>query len=169
MVAYKEGFEGGAKYINPDITLISTYHPGGFDKAFTDPDWGDTTARQAIDQGADVVFSARGMTGNGALIETATKPGIYCIGADTDQWLIVPEAHGCLVSSAMRLITPGVFDLIKLAKESNFPSGNYFGPIGLAPFHDFDDSIPQKIKDKLVEIEVGLADGSISTGYNPGG
>ena len=172
VVAYKEGYENGAKYINPDIKVIATYHPGGLENAFTDPEWGATTAKQAMDQGADVVFGAGGKTGNGALIEVASaaKSGkqVYCIGVDTDQWLTVPEAHACLVSSAMKLITPGVFDLIQLAKQGKFPSGNYYGKTGLAPFHDFDSKIPQKVKDKLKEIQKGLMDGSIDTGYKPG-
>jgi basic membrane protein A len=169
VVAFKEGYEGGAAYIDPEIEVISTYHPGGLDVAFTDPEWGATTAKQAIDQGADVVFGAGGKTGNGAIIEAAAHEGVYCIGVDTDQWLTVPEAHPCLVSSAMKLITPGVLDLIKMAQEGSFPSGNYLGPVGLAPFHDFEDEISQDIKDRLEEIDAGLKDGSISTGYSPGG
>jgi basic membrane protein A len=169
VVAFNAGYEGGAKYVNPDINLISTFHPGGMDVAFTDPEWGATTAKQAIDQGADVVFGAGGKTGNGALIETAGVDGAYCIGVDSDQWETVPEAHDCLVSSAMKLITPGVFDLAKLSHDGSFPNGNFVGTTGLAPFHDFEDQIPQEVKDKLAEVEAGLLDGSISTGYNPGG
>jgi basic membrane protein A len=169
VVAFKEGYEAGARYINPDITIISTYHPGGLDVAFVDPEWGAATAKQAIDQGADVVFGAGGKTGNGALIEVASHEGLYCIGVDTDQWETVPEAHPCLVSSAMKLITPGVFELIQKAQDGEFPSGNYFGSVGLAPFHDFDSQIPQEVKDKLEEIKTGLFDGTIETGYNPGG
>lgn len=165
VVAFKEGYEGGARYINPDIELISTYHPGGMDVAFTDPEWGATTAKQALDQGADVVFGAGGKTGNGALIEVAGSEGSYCIGVDSDQWETVPEAHDCLVSSAMKLITPGVFDLIKLSNDGEFPSGNFVGDVGLASFHDFDAEIPQDVKDSLTEIEAGLQDGSIETGY----
>jgi basic membrane protein A len=167
VVAFKEGYENGALYINPDVTLISTYHPGGLDVAFTDPEWGASTARQALDQGADVIFGAGGKTGNGALIEVAGQEGAYCIGVDSDQWETVPEAHACLVSSAMKLITPGVFDLVKAAQDGSFPAGNYFGLVGLAPFHDFDSQVSQEIKDKLAEIDAGLQDGSISTGYNP--
>ncbi len=167
VVAFKEGYEAGARYINPDINVISTYHPGGLDVAFTDPEWGATTAKQAIDNGADVVFGAGGKTGNGALIEVAGHEGVYCIGVDTDQWETVPEAHPCLISSAMKLITPGVFDLIKMAKDGSFPGGLYFGETGLAPFHDFDSVVPQEVKDKLAEIDAGLKDGSISTGYTP--
>jgi basic membrane protein A len=169
VVAFKEGYENGAKYINKDITLISTYHPGGLDVAFTDPEWGATTAKQAIDQGADVIFGAGGKTGNGALIETAGKTGLFCIGVDTDQWGTVPEAHPCLVSSAMKLITPGVVDLVTMAKDGKFPKGNFVGTVGLAPFHDFDSKVTQEIKDKLAEIDKGLQDGSIKTGYTPGG
>lgn len=165
VVAFKEGYEAGARYINPNINLISTYHPGGLDVAFTDPEWGATTARQAIDNGADVVFGAGGKTGNGALIEVAGTAGLFCIGVDSDQWETVPEAHACLVSSAMKEITPGVFELIKMAKDGTFPGGNYFGTVGLAAFHDFDSKISAEIKDKLATIKAGLIDGTISTGY----
>lgn len=169
VVAFKEGYENGARYVNYDIQLLSTFHPGGLDVAFTDPEWGATTARQAIDQGADVVFGAGGKTGNGALIETAGTENVFCIGVDTDQWGTVPEAHPCLVSSAMKLITPGVFDLIVAEQEGTFPGGNVVGDVGLAPFHDFDATIPQDIKDRLAQIEMLLIEGHISTGYNPGG
>lgn len=172
VVAFKEGYELGAKYINPDIEIISTYHPGGLDRAFTDPEWGANTAKQALDQGADVIFGAGGSTGNGALQEVAAAATagaeVYCIGVDSDQWETLPAAHPCLVSSAMKLITPGVVELVMMAKDGAFPGGNYFGGAGLAPFHDFDDQIPQEVKDKLTEIDTALKDGSLETGYNPG-
>lgn len=171
VVAFKEGYELGAKYINPDIEVISTYHPGGLDRAFTDPEWGANTARQALDQGADVIFGAGGTTGNGALQEVAATPGagetLFCIGVDTDQWETVPAAHPCLASSAMKLITPGVVELIMLVNQGAFPGGNFFGGAGLAPFHDFEDQIPQEVKDRLTEIDAALKDGSLETGYNP--
>jgi len=165
VVAFKEGYEAGARYINPDINIISTYHPGGLDVAFTDPEWGATTAAQALQNGADVVFGAGGKTGNGALEETAKNAGKYCIGVDTDQWDTVPAAHPCLISSAMKLITPSLFGLLKDAKAGTFPAGNFYGTAGLAPYHDFDSTIPQPVKDKIAEIDAGLKDGSITTGY----
>ena len=169
VVAFNEGYKNGALSVNPDIQIIDTYHPGGLDVAFTDPEWGASTAQQAIDQGADVIFGAGGKTGNGALIQTAGNEGLWCIGVDTDQWGTVPEAHPCLVSSAMKLITPGVVDLATMAANGEFPGGNFFGAVGLAPFHDHEDAVPQDVKDLLATTEAGLQDGSISTGYNPGG
>lgn len=167
VVAFKEGFENGARATNPDINIISTYHPGGLDVAFTDPEWGATTAAQAIDQGADVIFGAGGITGNGALIEVAGHEGLYCIGVDTDQWDTVPEAQPCLVSSAMKLITPGVMDLIQMSIDGSFPGGNFFGDVGLAPYHDFDSVISDEIKATIEETNAGLLEGSIETGYVP--
>ena len=160
VVAFKKGYESGAKYIKPDIKVISTFHPGGLDVAFTDPEWGASTAKQALDQGADVVFSAGGTTGNGGLIEVASHSGKFCIGVDSDQWQTVPEARPCLVSSAMKLIAPGVFEIIELNQDGKFPAGNYFGQVGLAPFHDFDAKISQDIKSKLSNIEKRLKEAS---------
>ena len=162
VVFFKEGYENGARYVNPDINIISTYHPGGLDVAFTDPEWGASTAAQAVDQGADVVFGAGGKTGNGALIEVANRDGLYCIGVDTDQWGTVPEAHSCLISSAMKMIDEGVVTLIGLAAEGNFPSGNYVGGFGLADFHDFDSAVPANVKADLDAIRAGLVDDSIN-------
>ncbi len=169
VVAFKEGYDNGAKSVNPDINIISTYHPGEISQAFVDPEWGAATAKQAIDQGADVVFAAGGMTGNGALEEVATHPGLFCIGVDSDQWYTVEAAHPCLVSSAMKLITPGVQDLILKAQKNQFPGGNVYGGAGLAPYHDFDSTIPAEIKALIEKTDKGLKDGTIKTGYNPGG
>ena len=161
IVMFKKGFEAGARYIQKDIKVISSYHPGGLDMGFTDPEWGAASAKQAIDQGADVIFGAGGKTGNGCLIEVATHPGKYCIGVDTDQWETLPEARGCLVSSAVKMIRSSVFDLIQKANEGKFPGGNYFGKISLAPFHGFEHKILQSIKDKLIQIQSHIRDGSI--------
>ena len=165
VVAFNEGYIAGAKSVNPDINVISTYHPGEISQAFVDPEWGAATAKQAIDQGADVVFGAGGITGNGALQEVATHEGLFCIGVDTDQWDTVPAAQPCLVSSAMKLIVPGVSGLIAAAQDGSFTGGNVFGAAGLADFHDFDSVVPQEVKDLLIATKAGLDDGSISTGY----
>ena len=168
VVAFKEGWEHGARYTNAGVQTISTYHPGGLDVAFGDPDWGAATARQALDQGADIIFGAGGATGNGALIEIASQDGAYCVGVDTDQWNTVPEAQPCLLTSAMKLITPGVADLVAQANAGEFAGGNYLGEVGLAPFHDFDDVVTDDMRATLDDVLVGLNDGSINTGWPPG-
>ncbi len=168
VVAFNEGYRAGALYVNPDIEILSTYHPGGLDVAFTDPQWGAATARQALDQGADVIFSAGGQTGNGGLIEVAAAASNgnppYCIGVDTDQWFTVPEAHPCLVTSAIKIIDGGIAELVIAYANGTIEDGNYVGKVGLAPFHDFDSVISQELKDMLDQIAVDLSSGALSTG-----
>ena len=170
VVAFGEGFQGGVAHTNPDANVILTYHPGGLDVAFTDPAWGADTARQALDQGVDVVFGAGGLTGNGALAEVAKEGGsAYCIGVDTDQWETVPEAQPCLVTSAMKLITPGVVDLVNQSVDGALPGGVYFGDVGLAPYHDFESVVPEEIQTQIEELTPQVINDEIETGYNPGG
>ena len=172
VVRFKQGFENGAKYANKSIVVQSTFYPGDISKAFTDPAWGATTAGQAIDQGADVVFAAGGGTGNGALQETArrttqAKP-LYCIGVDTDQWLTLTDAHPCLLSSAQKLIPPAIDSLVAEAVAGTFKGGNFTGTVGLAPFHDFSSVIPQSVQDELTKLAGELADGSLTSEGLPG-
>ena len=164
IVQYKEGYEAGARYINPNINVITTYHPGDKDAAITDAEWGATSTSYVIQSGADVIFSAGGKVSNGALLEAARHSGLYCIGVNYDQWETFPEAHSCLLSSVMRQVTQGVFEILKLAKEANFPSGNYIGGSGLAPYHDFENAIPQEVKEQITKIAGGLASKTITTG-----
>ena len=167
VVAYKEGWERGARYTNSQVTTISTYHPGELDVVFNDPDWGAATARDALDQGADVIFTAAGGTGNGALLAVAEAEAeqAYCIGVDVDQWHTLPEARPCLVTSALRHIGPGIAELVTAVHDNGFSGGNTIGAVGLAPFHDFDEVVTAEMRDTLDAVETGLKDGSITTGY----
>lgn len=168
VVAFAEGFENGVAHTNSGARIITTYHPGGLDVAFQDPAWGAETARQAIDQGADVIFGAGGLTGNGALSEVAKDGGrVWCIGVDSDQWETVPEAHPCLVTSAMKLIRPSVTELIEASAEGSLPPGNFVGEVQLAPYHDHEEHLDGEITSQVEDIVEGVRSGDIPTGYTP--
>jgi basic membrane protein A len=168
---FGEGYKAGAAYIDGmmDSTteVFVVYHSDvGFDKTFTDPEWGAQTAQSMMDQGADAIFGCGGITGNGA-ITAAAQAGAYAIGVDADQYFALPEAAPRMLSSATKLITPGVFDLVKAAQDGNAPSGNYYGTAGYAPYHDLDSEVPADVKSEMEKIFNGLADGSITTNVPP--
>jgi len=168
---FGEGYKAGAAYADglkgTTTEVFVVYHSDvGFDKTFTDPEWGAATANSMMDQGADAIFGCGGITGNGA-ITAAAQAGAYAIGVDTDQYLTLPEAAPRMLSSAMKLITPGVFDLVKAAKDGAFPVGNFFGSAGYAPFHDLDGDVPADVKAEMEKINTGLLDGSIKTNVPP--
>ena len=160
-----EGYNAGADYVDEakgSATQVSVIYHSNDDEAFVDPEWGAATAQSMIEQGADVVFGCGHATGNGAII-AAAHTDAYAIGVDTDQYLTLPEAAPRLLSSAIKLITPGVFDLIRLSKDGVFPNGNYFGNVSYAPFHDLEYEVPAEVKAEMENINAGLFDGSIQT------
>ena len=66
----------------------------------------------------------------------------------------------------MKLITPGVTDLIKSApRTGKFPAATSSATRAWRPFHDFEDEVPADVKAELETVAAGLKDGSISTGY----
>ena len=166
-----EGYKAGAAYAdelsgtNTDVSVV--YHSDvGFDTTFVDPEWGAATAISMMDQGADTIFGCGGITGNGAII-AAADAGAYVIGVDTDQYETLPEAAPRMLSSAMKRITPGVFELIKFSKEGGFPGGNYLGDVTYAPYHDLEHEVPTEVKAAIEQISAGLLDGSIETNVSP--
>jgi basic membrane protein A len=164
---FGEGYRAGAAYIDPAVEVNVVYHSDvGFDKTFVDPEWGAATANSMIDKGVDTIFGCGGKTGNGA-VTSAAQAGKYGIGVDTDQYLTLPEAAPRMLSSAMKMITPGVYDLIKLSNDGALPAGNYFGAAGYAPYHDLDGEVPADVKAKMEEINAALLDGSLQTNVPP--
>jgi basic membrane protein A len=120
-----------------------------------------------MSQNADIIFAAGGLTGNGGLLAIVDKGGsVLGIGVDTDQYLSLPEAKSILVSSAMKLITPGVFNIIKGAQDGSFKAGNVTGDVGLAPYHDLDSKVPADVKTKVTQVTAEVVSGKTKTGWD---
>ena len=164
---YGLGYINGAKAAKSGVKVLSACHPGGLAKGFTDPQWGKDTVNQEMSQNADVVFAAGGQTGNGGLLAVADKGGtVLGIGVDTDQYLSLPEAKAILVSSAMKLITPGVFNIVKAVQDGSFKGGNVVGAVGLAPYHDLDSKVPADVKTKMTQVTSDIVSGKTPTGWD---
>ena len=173
VVKFRNGFEQGVAYINPDIETLGVYIPD-----FQAPDQGASAAEQFIGEGASVIFGAGGPTGSGG-IQAAAGQDVYVIGVDQDEYLTTfsdGETPGSefLISSAVKRVDQGVYDMIQALVEGDmdaFPgAGNYImgaaeNGIGLADKHDAD--IPDEIYEELEEVFDGLASGDIETGVDP--
>lgn len=158
---FVEGYINGAKATNPDVTVDFVYT-----SSFVEPEQGKAAAQQMIDNGADVIFAAGGLTGNGALL-AACDAGKLAIGVDTDQYETLPEAQSCLVSSATKNIVEAVKNSLLRIAGDGFTPGFHTDDastngIGLAPFHDNADKVPADVQTLLEQTMQGLADGSIS-------
>jgi basic membrane protein A len=165
---FVEGYINGARSVNDAIPVEFVYTT-----SFIDPPQGASAANQMLDDGADVIFAAGGLTGNGALGAAcearAAGENILAIGVDTDQFETLPEVQACLLSSATKNIVGAVRDSLLRIASDEFVAGVHVdnaatGGVGLAPFHNFEAEVPQEVKDLLATTLAGLADGSITTG-----
>jgi basic membrane protein A len=161
VVRFEMGYTNGAKYVNPDVQVINVYHPGSLDQCFVDPEFGAETAATMLVEGVDVFFGVGGQTGNGALI-AACNQGKQVIGVDFDQFITLPEVDDCILSSATKGLVDGVAALIVSVTEGSFPGGDLYGGAVLAPFHNFEDVVPQDVKDQLSSIAALLATGELN-------
>jgi basic membrane protein A and related proteins len=157
---YEVGYRNGVKFVNPDARVINVYHPGSIEQCFSDASFGSETAQSFINEGADVVYGAGGLTANGALI-TACNKGALVIGTDMDHFVTLPEVKDCVLSSALKDIVTGVRDLIVAAQDDSFQGGDSYGPSMLAPFHNLEDQVPEDVKAQLSDIAQKLSTGEI--------
>ena len=169
VVKLVNGYEAGAKSVNPDITVLKIYN-----ESFTAPDKGASDAQQFIGEGADVIFGAGGKTGS-AGVQAAALGGVWGIGVDQDEYFSTfngGSAPGAdkLATSAVKRVDLGVFTQIVALLKGELAGGIFAltaenGGITYAPFHDAD--IPEDIAAAVEKARKGLADGSIKTGLDP--
>jgi basic membrane protein A len=166
---FGEGYRLGALAARPDATVLMSYHNVEGD-SFNDPEWGAAAARNQLDQGADIIFGAGGTTGIAALLTVAESPeagtSLFCIGIDVDQYLTVPEARPCLLTSAEKLIAAAVSDAVVSVFDGQELPRNLIGETGLAPYRELADRVPQEVTKRVNDVISGLASGSVVTGVN---
>ncbi|HEY3083172.1 MAG TPA: BMP family ABC transporter substrate-binding protein [Chloroflexota bacterium] len=164
MINFGEGFDAGAKYVNPNVEVWVEYHPGELPEGLVDQRWGRETATQLIADGADVLFAAGGLTGQAAL-DVAKSKNVLAIGAETDQYDAVPNARSVLLTSVIKAVTTqSVQTLISGVSDGSVKGGNVYGDVVLAPYREADAKIPQPVRERLQTIERGLKQGSVKTG-----
>jgi basic membrane protein A len=169
VVRLVNGYEAGAKSVDPDIQVLKTYN-----EAFNTPDEGASDAAQFMGEGADVIFGAGGPTGSGG-VKAATAEGNWGIGVDQDEYFTTfaggttPGAE-FLAASMIKRVDFAVFETIRRALADEWEGGAF--PLTAAnlgiTYSDFHDAeIPDDVAELLEETRAGLADGSIETGIDP--
>lgn len=111
---FEYGFMAGVKTANPNATVQAQIA-----NSFTDQAKGKAIANQMFTKGADIVFTAAGDVGTGA-IEAAKESGKFAIGVDRDQSVVAPET---VITSAIKRVDVGVYETVKELVEGNFVGG----------------------------------------------
>ena len=162
---FEAGFVAGAKKVNPNIKIDTTYltQPPDF-SGFGDPAKGKTAAQGMYQNGADIVYHAAGKSGDGVFeAAKAAGTGKWAIGVDSDQAQTAPAAvRPIILTSMVKGVDVGVFNFLKAVHDGTFKGGNSVynlkqGGVSLATTGGHIDDI----KGKLDELKKGIEDGSI--------
>jgi basic membrane protein A and related proteins len=168
MMLYGNGFMAGVGYLKPGVKATVAYH-NEVDQStsITDPGWGAATASGLIDEGADIIFAAGGTTATSALEDGASR-GIYVIGAEIDQSEMLPSAAPFILTSVVKMVGPGVSDLVRAAKDASdskspYRTGIYYGQVDFSPWHELSAAVPDEVKQQMTSLQQALLSGDIQT------
>ncbi|KKK59698.1 hypothetical protein LCGC14_3031790, partial [marine sediment metagenome] len=131
--------------------------------------WGDAAIGKQITKSlidtknVDIVVQVADTTGRG-VIAASVEANISVIGTVADQWILAPD--NTMTSIGMN--TTHLMDLVAQEIENGTGVSELGGtswklPIGnfLYPYHNYNDTIPQSVKDQVDNAKAGIANGSI--------
>ena len=104
------GYVQGARYVNPDVTVLDGFI-GQYPDAWFDGEATAGLANELMDEGADVLYQAAGGAGP-AVLEAAAKRGALGIGVDVNQNDLYP---GHVLTSMIKRSDNAVYAALKLA------------------------------------------------------
>ena len=108
------GYMAGVKDSNENAN-VNVQYAG----TFADAAKGKSIANQMYSKGIDIILSAAGGTGIGA-IESAKEQNKYAIGVDKDQSDLAPKN---VLTSALKKVNVGVYETVKELVDGNLKGG----------------------------------------------
>ncbi|MCN9243826.1 BMP family ABC transporter substrate-binding protein [Streptomyces sp. RY43-2] len=168
---FEAGFVQGVQDTDKKIKIERQYLSHGSDTSgFASPDKGKEAAQGMLDKGADVIYTAAGSSGNGAIEAVSGKKGAWAIGVDSDQYNIpgLAKYKNSILTSVVKNVDVGVYDLIKSVKDGKPLTGtNSYSlaekGVTLATSGGFIDDL----KAKLDAAQQDIVDGKIKVKTTP--
>jgi basic membrane protein A and related proteins len=168
---FMDGYLAGVEYYNQENDAdVQVDGWDGSDGVFTgnfdSQDDGRNVTDNLLQAGADIIMPVAGPVGLGTATALEDFGSGMMIWVDTDGY--ESTQYGSLIlTSVMKNMDVAVFDTVQAALNDQFEGGTYEGTlendgVGIAPFHDFEDTVPQEVKDRLPELIDGIISGEIS-------
>lgn len=158
LVKIMNGYEDGAKSVNPDIKYQSAWTG-----SFTDTALAKEAAQAMIDQGADIIGHCANESGTGAL-NAAADAGLFSTGDSYDQSSLAPTS---VLSSAVynvpQLIKTAVSDIIDGKFEGTVKElGMKEGIVELVYNPELEDKIPADVKQLVDDKAAAIVSGEFT-------
>lgn len=169
---FMDGFVAGVHYYNHQnnahvqaLGWDAVKREGLFINNFESAEDGKKASEALANEGVDILFPVAGPAGLGAAA-LAKERQLMVIGVDADWYYTAPAYQSVELTSVMKKIDVMVKQAIKTVIDNNFKGGTLVGKlanvgVGLAPFHNFDDSVPASVKSDLETITADIISGKI--------
>ncbi len=169
---FMDGYLAGVEYYNQehgtDVVVEGWDGEDGlFTGNFESQDDGRNVTDSLLQEGADIVMPVAGAVGLGTATALEDFGEGLMIWVDTDGFVSVPQYSSLMLTSVMKRMDNAAFDTVQAAVEGRFEGGLFVGTlenegVGIAPFHDHEDTVPDEVKDRLQELREGIMAGEIS-------
>ncbi len=155
---FEAGYTAGAREIDPSIKVDVKY-AGSFDDVAA----GKELANLLFNGGADIVFTAAGKVGLGAIEAAKARDGDFIIGVDSNQDGLAP---GKVLTSMVKKVDVAVFDVAKSLRDGHPMHGHVVfglkdGAIGLTNFAYTRQYVGSERLARLAAIERAIVGGKI--------
>jgi basic membrane protein A len=168
---FEAGYVQGVKDTKPSVKVDVQYLSRGTDlSGFSSPDKGKEAAQGMLDKGADVIYTAAGSSGNGAIEAVNGAKGAWAIGVDSDQYNVpgLAKYKNSILTSMVKNVDVGVYDFIKSVHDGKPLTGtNTYSlakdGVSLATSGGFISDV----QPKLDEAKKKIVDGSIKVKTTP--
>jgi basic membrane protein A len=170
---FMDGFKQGVDYYSKEkgkqVKVVGwNGKSGSFTGGFEANETATNTARQLIDQNADVLLPVGGPIYQGALtaIQSSGKD-VALVGVDADFFETDPKTRDVVLTSILKNMKVSTYEAVKSAgSDEEFDFTPYVGTlendgVGIAPFHNFEDKVSDSVKTEIEDVEQGIIDGKI--------
>lgn len=158
MWRYCEGFRAGAGQTDEKVKVQVVYREGGSSESlFLDEAWGYETGKILIRRGADVIFAAGGLTGQGALrAASEADVQIHAIGTERNQSAALGDAGSSVVTSFYGRTSSEVQDMMRLLGSSISSYEQGPSQVGYLPLSgNFPESLSRDLDALILKLWIG--------------
>ena len=169
-VGFQKGMEHYNKVHGTSVELIGWDNETGvgiFTGDFVDLTKGKESTESLFDEGADIFMGVGGLIGSPGF-DVARERGGYGIWVDTDGYNSLPGVQDVILTSVMKKMDNSNYAVIKGALEGKFEGcTNYVGDlanggVGLAPYHDLADAVPDELEAEVADLQQKIVSGEIT-------
>lgn len=171
---FMDGFVDGVNYYNTvkgtSVKALGwdvAAQDGAFTGGFEANDTAKSTAKNLLDQGADVLLPVGGpiyISGAEAIKDSGKD--IALIGVDADVTQTDPSVAGILLTSIMKGMQVGVSEVVKSTADGKFDNSPFVGTlanggVAIAPFHDFESKVDPGLQAELDALKADIISGKV--------